>query len=63
VRENHSAKELDMPMKRYKPEQIVTLLRQIAIVAAEPMTTPTGFARELSTRADSWKATLDAPLI
>jgi hypothetical protein len=25
VRENHSAKELDMP-KRYKPEQIVTLL-------------------------------------
>jgi hypothetical protein len=31
VRENHSAKELDMPMKRYKPEQIVTLLRQIEV--------------------------------
>jgi len=31
VRENHSAKELDMPMKRYNPEQVVTLLRQIEV--------------------------------
>jgi hypothetical protein len=34
VRENHSAKELDMPIKRYKPEQIVTLLRQIEVEIA-----------------------------
>jgi putative transposase len=34
VRENHSGKELDMPMKRYKPEQIVTLLRQIEVEIA-----------------------------
>jgi hypothetical protein len=27
VRENHSYGELDMPIKRYKAEQIVTLLR------------------------------------
>jgi hypothetical protein len=31
VRENHSKGELDMPMKRYKAEQIVTLLRQIEV--------------------------------
>src|SRR3977135_3433180 len=31
VRENHSGGELDMPMKRYKAEQIVTLLRQIEV--------------------------------
>jgi hypothetical protein len=39
VRENHSAKELDMPMKRYKPEQIVTLLRQIEVEIANGKTT------------------------
>jgi len=31
VRENHSAKELDMPMRRYNPEQVVMLLRQIEV--------------------------------
>jgi transposase-like protein len=40
VRENHSTKELDMPMKRYKPEQIVTLLRQIEVEIANGKTTP-----------------------
>ena len=29
-----------MPMKRYKPEQIVTLLRQIEVVIANGKTTP-----------------------
>jgi putative transposase len=40
VRENHAAKELDMPIKRYKPEQIVTLLRQIEVEIANGKTTP-----------------------
>ena len=40
ARENHSAKELDMPMKRSKPEQIVTLLRQIEVEIANGKTTP-----------------------
>jgi putative transposase len=40
VRENHSKGELDMPMKRYKPEQIVTLLRQIEVGIANGKTTP-----------------------
>jgi putative transposase len=40
VRENHFAKELDMPMKRYKPEQIVRLLRQIEVEIANGKTTP-----------------------
>jgi putative transposase len=40
VRKNHFAKELDMPMKRYKPEQIVTLLRQIEVEMANGKTTP-----------------------
>jgi transposase-like protein len=32
--------ELDMPMKRYKPEQIVSLLRQIEVEIANGKTTP-----------------------
>jgi hypothetical protein len=40
VRENHSEGELDMPMKRYKPEQIVTLLRQVEVEIASGKTTP-----------------------
>jgi transposase-like protein len=40
VRENHSEGELDMPMKRYKAEQIVTLLRQIEVGIANGKTTP-----------------------
>jgi transposase-like protein len=32
-------KELDMPMKRYKPEQIVALLRQIEVEMANGKTT------------------------
>jgi putative transposase len=40
VRENHSKGELDMPMKRYKPEQIVNLLRQIEVEIANGKTTP-----------------------
>jgi len=39
VRENHSVKELDMPMRRYKPEQIVTLLRQIEVEIDDGKTT------------------------
>jgi hypothetical protein len=34
VRENHSKGELDMPMKKHKPEQIVALLRQIEVEIA-----------------------------
>jgi len=34
VRENHSTKELEMPIKRYKPEQVVTLVRQIEVEVA-----------------------------
>jgi putative transposase len=40
VRENHSKGELDMPMKRYKPEQIVNLLRQIEVEVANGKSTP-----------------------
>jgi putative transposase len=40
VRENHSKGELDMPMKRYKTEQIVNLLRQIEVEIANGKTTP-----------------------
>jgi hypothetical protein len=40
VRENHSLGELDMSIRRYKPEQIVTLLRQIEVEIANGKTTP-----------------------
>jgi putative transposase len=40
VRKNHSKGELDMPIRRYKPEQIVTLLRQIEVGIAKGKTTP-----------------------
>jgi len=40
VRENHSEGELDKPTKRYKPEQIVTLLRQVEVEIANGKTTP-----------------------
>jgi hypothetical protein len=40
VREHHSKGELDMPIKRYKPDQIVTLLRQIEVGIANGKTTP-----------------------
>jgi putative transposase len=45
VSENHSVKELDMPMKRYKPEQIVMLLRQIEVEIANGKTSPQAFYR------------------
>jgi putative transposase len=40
VRENHRKGELDMPMKRCKPERIVALLRQIEVGIANGKTTP-----------------------
>jgi hypothetical protein len=40
--ENHSKGELDMPMKRYKAEQIVTLPRQIEVGIANGKPTPQG---------------------
>ena len=40
VRENHSKGELDIPRKRYKPEQIVTLLRQTEVGIANGKPTP-----------------------
>jgi transposase-like protein len=40
MRENHSVKELDMPMRRYKAEQIVSLLRQVEVEIANGKTTP-----------------------
>jgi putative transposase len=40
VRENSLGRNAGMPMKRYKPEQIVTLLRQIEVEVANGKTTP-----------------------
>jgi hypothetical protein len=40
VRENHSKGELDMPMKKYNPEQIVAMLRQIEVEIANGKGTP-----------------------
>src|SRR5215471_11338004 len=40
VRENSLWREAGMPMKKYKPEQIVTLLRQIEVEIANGKTTP-----------------------
>jgi hypothetical protein len=40
VREDHSKGELDMPMKKHKPEQIETLLRQIEVEIANGKSTP-----------------------
>jgi hypothetical protein len=40
MRENHSKGELDMPMKKHKPEQIVALLRQIKVEIANGKNTP-----------------------
>jgi hypothetical protein len=40
VSENHSKGELDMPMKKHKPEQIVALLRQIEVEIANGKSTP-----------------------
>jgi hypothetical protein len=39
-RESHGGGYLDMPMQRYKPEQIVTVLRQIEVAVANGKTTP-----------------------
>jgi hypothetical protein len=52
VRENPKG-ELDMPMKRYKPEQIVNLLRQIEVEIAngkKPHRKPARKLRSLSRR-------------
>src|SRR5215471_13606498 len=40
VRENSLWRNAGMPMKRFKPEQIVTLLRQIEVEIANGKTTP-----------------------
>jgi transposase-like protein len=40
MRENSPGGRLVMPMKRYKPEQIVNLLRQIEVEIANGKTTP-----------------------
>jgi putative transposase len=40
VRENSLWREAGMPMKKYKPEQIVTLLRQVEVELANGKTTP-----------------------
>src|SRR5581483_521440 len=40
VRENSLWREAGMPMRKYKPEQIVTLLRQIEVEIANGKTTP-----------------------
>jgi putative transposase len=40
VRENLTGGKLDMPIRRYKPEQIVNLLRQIEVAVANGKTTP-----------------------
>jgi putative transposase len=40
VKENSLWREAGMPMKKYKPEQIVTLLRQVEVGLANGKTTP-----------------------
>jgi putative transposase len=40
VRENLMEGVLDMPMQRYKPEQIVTVLRQVEVAVASGKTNP-----------------------
>jgi hypothetical protein len=40
VRRDHSKEELDLPMKKHKPEQIVALLRQIEGGIANGKSTP-----------------------
>jgi transposase-like protein len=40
MRENSPGGRLVMPMKRYKPEQVVNLLRQIEVEIANGKTTP-----------------------
>src|SRR5271170_3704989 len=40
VRENHFEGALDIPMRKYEPEQIVTMLRQIEVEIADGKTTP-----------------------
>ena len=41
-----------MPIKRYKPEQIVTMLRQIEVGIANGKTTPQACKEAEATRAD-----------
>jgi len=43
MRENSLGGRLVMPMKRYKPEQIVALLRQIEVEIANGKPTPQAF--------------------
>jgi putative transposase len=40
MKQNHSEGELDMPMKKHKPEQIVALLRQMEVEIANGKSTP-----------------------
>jgi putative transposase len=40
VRENSLWREAGMPIRKYKPEQIVTLLRQVEVGLANGKTTP-----------------------
>jgi putative transposase len=40
VTQNRSKGEVDMPMKKHKPEQIVALLRQIEVEIAKRKNTP-----------------------
>lgn len=42
-----------MPMKRYKPEQIVNLLRQIEIEIANGKTTPQACRKGLGDRSEN----------
>ena len=39
-RESHGGGHIEMPMQRYKPEQIVTILRQIEVAVANGKSTP-----------------------
>jgi putative transposase len=39
-RESHRGGHIEMPMQRYKPEQIVTVLRQIEVAVANGKSTP-----------------------
>jgi hypothetical protein len=51
----HSGGELDMPMKKYKPEQIVTLLRQIELEITNGKTTPRWGQLHGNRVSDPWR--------
>jgi hypothetical protein len=61
ARGNSLWREAGMPMKKYKPEQIVTLLRQIEVEIANGKTTPQA-CRDAQITTHSWMRVVTAHL-